>query len=488
MRPPPAGDPLVGQVVSARYRVVRLLGEGGMGQVFEAEQIAIEKKVALKVLKAELSLRADVVERFHREAVSACRIKHPNVVDVFDLGQLADGRFYLAMELLEGRDLAQLLAESAPLSPARGVDLALQICRALAAAHKAGVVHRDLKPENIYLHRTPDGDEVAKIVDFGIAQLRAPQKEAPAKVDGARHRRLTVEGAVVGTPEYMAPEQAKGLPIDQRVDIYAVGAMLYEMFVGRPPFTANTLMHILALQMSDDPPLPMCKANVHLEISPELEQVIMRALAKNPDERYASMAALIDAINSVPRTALSQFPTPLMRRKDAMSLTELSADAGGQGAERDLRLRETIDTAVVSQRSRRRPSATPGWLKVALAVSGVLVFALGWIAASRLFGGHAGPAPGATVARSPDAPIPAVALPLAAPTAVPLPEAAPAASPSVAAPATSASTAPKAVARAGRGTGVAAPTPASKLQATSLPTVEHCYETIGTVRREVPCP
>jgi serine/threonine-protein kinase len=268
--------------------------------------------------------------------------------------------------------------------------------------------------------------------------------------------------------------------------------MLYEMFTGRPPFVGNTLMHIMALQMSDDPPLPMSKVNVHLAISPELEQIIMRALAKNPDERHASMSELIDAINSVPRTALSQFPTPLMRRKDAMPVADLVVPVGGREAGRDPRLRETIDSAVVSQPGQRRPSPTPVWVKVALAVAGVLVFALGWAVSLRLFGGHVDmvltvPPRPAAVATTDLVPIPA---PLPSPMAVP------SASPSVSVPpsalaSASASAKPKPGAHSGRGPGAAAaepPTPDERPHATALPTVEHCYETVGTVRREVPCP
>ncbi|HKQ68169.1 MAG TPA: serine/threonine-protein kinase, partial [Polyangiaceae bacterium] len=253
--PPPGpkadGDPLIGTVVAGRYRVLRQLGEGGMGNVYRAVQESIEKKVALKVLKSEYSSSPDMVVRFHREAVSACRIKHPNVVDVFDLGQLEDGRFYIAMDLLEGRDLSQVLHSSGPLSPSRGVNLALQICRALNAAHQSGIVHRDLKPENVFLHRTSDGDEIVKIVDFGIAHLLAhgpdrpppPAKAAEAEVGD---HKLTNVGTVFGTPEYMAPEQAAGGDIDHRADIYATGIILYKMFTGQTPFAGSSFLEILA--------------------------------------------------------------------------------------------------------------------------------------------------------------------------------------------------------------------------------------------------
>ncbi|HEV8247933.1 MAG TPA: serine/threonine-protein kinase, partial [Polyangiaceae bacterium] len=197
-------DPLIGTTVAGRYKVIKPLGEGGMGQVYLAEHVAIEKRIALKVLHAEYAHKGDIVARFQQEAISASRIKHPNVLDVFDFGQLDNGCFYLAMEFLEGNDLADEIQKNRVLEPHRGLRFALQICRALAAAHAKGVVHRDMKPENVFLQRTGDGEEIVKIVDFGIAQLRTNEEAAA----GAKQRRLTRTGMIFGTPEYMAPEQA----------------------------------------------------------------------------------------------------------------------------------------------------------------------------------------------------------------------------------------------------------------------------------------
>src|SRR5262245_3857539 len=215
-------DPLIGTTVAGRYKVIKPLGEGGMGQVYLAEHVAIQKRLALKVLRPEYAHKGDIVRRFQQEAISASRIKHPNVLDVFDFGQLENGCFYLAMEFLEGNDLADELARRRVFDPVTGIRIALQICRALGAAHANGVVHRDLKPENVFLQRTSDGEEVVKIVDFGIAQLRDnEQAERESK-----QRRLTRTGMVFGTPEYMAPEQAEGQHADQRADVYALGVML----------------------------------------------------------------------------------------------------------------------------------------------------------------------------------------------------------------------------------------------------------------------
>jgi eukaryotic-like serine/threonine-protein kinase len=289
-------DPLLGTLVAGRYRVQRLLGEGGMGQVYLAEHEAIEKKVAIKILRHEFSSKADIVARFQREAVSASRIKHPNVLDVFDFGQLDDGRSFLAMEFLEGNDLADELTRHQVVDPYRGVRIALQICRALGAAHARGVVHRDLKPENVFLQRLVDGDEIVKIVDFGIAQLRTNEQVAESE---PKRRRLTRTGMIFGTPEYMAPEQAVGKHADLRADIYALGIIMYEMFTSAVPFTGDTFMGVLTAHLNQPMP-PMRDVNVELAISSELQAVIEKALAKDPDQRFQSMNELGRALVATP--------------------------------------------------------------------------------------------------------------------------------------------------------------------------------------------
>src|SRR5688572_30491489 len=289
-------NPLIGALVSGRYRVQRLLGEGGMGQVYLAEHEAIEKKIALKVLRPEYSLKPDIVARFQQEAISASRIKHPNVLDVFDFGRLDNDCFFLAMEYLEGNDLADEIVKHRMLDPLRGLRFALQVCRALAAAHGRGVVHRDLKPENVSLQRTADGEVIVKIVDFGIAQLRSNEEAAATE---PKRRRLTRTGMIFGTPEYMAPEQAGGRNADLRVDVYALGVIMYEMFTGAVPFTGDTFVGVLTRQLNDPPP-HMVTVCPDLKISPELQAVIMTALAKQPEQRHQSMSAFSQAILDTP--------------------------------------------------------------------------------------------------------------------------------------------------------------------------------------------
>lgn len=291
-----SGDPLVGTTVAGRYKVIKLLGEGGMGQVYLAEHSAIEKRIALKVLRAEYAHKGEIVTRFQQEAISASRIKHPNVLDVFDFGQLENGCFYLAMEYLEGNDLADELQRSRVLTAPRALPIAMQICRALSAAHAKGVVHRDMKPENVFLQRTADGEEIVKIVDFGIAQLKPSNEEAAA---ASTHRRLTRTGMIFGTPEYMAPEQASGKHADLRCDVYAVGIILFELFTGAVPFTGDTFLGVLTKHLNEVAPT-MRAVYPDVQVSPELEAVVERALAKDPAHRYQNMNELAAALAATP--------------------------------------------------------------------------------------------------------------------------------------------------------------------------------------------
>ena len=303
-------DPLVGQLVGGRYRVIKRIGEGGMGMVYIAEHEAIEKKLAIKVLKDQYATREDVVARFQQEAKSASRVKHEGVLEVFDFGRTEDNRFYIAMELLDGRDLAFVLEKEQRLVPMRAVRVAVQVARALAAAHGKGIVHRDLKPENIFVRIGDDGREYIKIVDFGIAQLRAEGEDAAdpeAKVSG---RKLTKTGMIFGTPEYMSPEQASGKSIDQRVDVYALGIIMFEMLAGRTPFQGETFMAILTAHLTEPTPSLSATAHAGFVCSPELEEVVVRALAKKPTDRFRNMGDLVDALLATPEGSLDETLKP----------------------------------------------------------------------------------------------------------------------------------------------------------------------------------
>jgi serine/threonine-protein kinase len=304
-------EDLTGRVIAGRYNITRRIGEGGMGVVYAAVDTRLEKPVAIKVLKEDFAHRQDVVARFTQEAKSAARIKHENVLDVTDYGQTEDGSFYIAMELLVGTDLADVLQKNGSLPTDRAVNIMVQVTRALGAAHAKGIVHRDLKPENIFLVTADDGREVVKIVDFGIAQMKDISDA------GGGGKKLTRTGMIFGTPEYMSPEQAAGKPIDQRVDIYAVGVILYEVFAGRVPFVGDTFMGILTQHMFEMPP-PIRSLRPDADLPADLEAIIAKALAKDPAHRYQSMQELTDDLVRLrdglrPSAVGAVIPGPAMR-------------------------------------------------------------------------------------------------------------------------------------------------------------------------------
>jgi serine/threonine protein kinase len=310
---------LVGVELDGRYRIEKQIGEGGMGVVFLARHMVIEKPVAIKVLRAEVATDEGVVKRFVQEARAASRIGHPNIIDVTDFGTTKDGLTYQVMEYLEGKTLARLLAEEGTLDLPRALNIMAQMARALGAAHKKGIVHRDLKPENVFLMERDGRSDFVKIVDFGIAKVQPPEG------DGASPR-LTRVGTVFGTPEYMSPEQASGrTDVDLRADIYALGVILYEMLCGRVPHRGDTTVRTLAMQMLDEP-MPMREARPDLEITDDQEGVVLRSLAKKRDKRYQDMAEFLNALEDV--TTHTELDLPkVMEEERRLSGEQLSQRA-----------------------------------------------------------------------------------------------------------------------------------------------------------------
>jgi serine/threonine-protein kinase len=311
-----APDALVGATLDNRYRVLRLLGEGGMGRVYEGEHLLIERRVAIKVLREDFTRRPDVVERFRREAKSASRIGHPNIVDVLDFGEAPNGASYFVMELLQGEDLADVLSRYGQLPPERAVLIAFQCCHALAAAHDKGVVHRDMKPENVFLVEREGAPDFVKLVDFGVAKM----SELDALKEGSG--KLTRTGVIFGTPEYMSPEQAAGHAPDHRADIYALGITLYELLTGRVPFEGASFMSVLTKHANKALP-PLRELNPNVNASPELEAVVLRALTKDREARFQTMRELAQALEAVP-----EMP-PLPFRLSATSQPRLSPSSPG---------------------------------------------------------------------------------------------------------------------------------------------------------------
>jgi serine/threonine protein kinase len=283
-REPHLADPLLGRLIADRYRVIELLGRGGMGVVYKAEHARIGKVLALKLLTGELTRDAGQLARFKREAEMSSRLSHPNTVQVFDFGE-ADGLAYLAMEYVRGRDLGVVVSEAGRLDSTRTMRIVIQICSSLAEAHDKGIVHRDLKPENIMIVPSPAGEDVAKVLDFGLAKLRESSELSD----------VTSSGAIVGTPYYMAPEQIRGEGVTPACDVYALGALLYACLTGTVPFDAATPMGVFTRHLTEAPQPPNVRVPA-LGLSKTFERIIMVALAKNPSERFASAAALQGAL------------------------------------------------------------------------------------------------------------------------------------------------------------------------------------------------
>jgi len=285
-----------GTVLAERYRIHDLVGRGGMGAVYRAEHLALGNTVAVKVLRASHGAHADMVRRFQREAVAASQIRHPGIVEVTDFGRTPDGRFYLAMELVEGETLARRLARLGPFPPAEAMSLVRELARALGAAHARGIYHRDIKPENVLL--TPDGS--AKLADFGIARL----------TEGPRDARETAAGVIFGTPQYMSPEQAAGQRQDGRCDVYALGVLLFELLTGAPPYLGASATHVLAAHLLS--PVPRLPAQgPHGALAPALADLVGRMMAKNAAERPSTMGEVEAALEAV--LAGHELPPPVPR-------------------------------------------------------------------------------------------------------------------------------------------------------------------------------
>jgi len=283
----------LGKIVDGRYRVLEVIGRGGMGVVYRVEHIRMGKMAAMKVLHRDLAQDPEVIARFEREATSVSKLDHPHTVQVFDFGT-AGGALYLIMELIRGQDLARIIDRDGPMPWARAAPLLAQICGALQEAHELHIIHRDLKPENVLITRASGGAgaggrDYAKVLDFGLAKL---------ELSGSAPKRETQRQAIVGTPYFMSPEQIRGDEVDARTDIYSLGALMFELLTGEHLYTGSTAVGVLTKHLTAEPDAPSMRAP-KMGIPPAVDHLCRKALARDPDQRWRSAAAFAAAIEEV---------------------------------------------------------------------------------------------------------------------------------------------------------------------------------------------
>ncbi|MBC8132906.1 MAG: protein kinase [Deltaproteobacteria bacterium] len=347
VRDPQTGDQLLGKVIAGNFRIARLIGSGAMGNVYQAEQLSLGKEVAVKVLHPHLMSDEKLVRRFQREAKSASRLNHPNSIQIIDSGRDADGTLYIAMELLTGRDLSQIIRDEFPMPVPRITRIMSQVLSALDEAHAHGVIHRDLKPSNIMLIERRGEPDFVKVCDYGIAKAQLEESAADAQM------MLTIQGLVCGTPEYMSPEQARGEPLDGRTDLYSAAVILYHMVTGDIPFRAATPIGIVSRHLSETPAVPSARRQ-DPAIPPDLDDLILRGLAKSRELRPASAAIFREELENIGTGRVGR-----RLRGDSRTVPTRPQVAAGDG--------ETISLAAVTGPRRRGKTGKP------LAIALVLV-------------------------------------------------------------------------------------------------------------------
>ena len=420
---------MIGREIAGRYRMLAKLGEGGMGAVYRAEQISLKRTVAVKLLRPEVLGNQLLLRRFNAEAEAVAKLNHPNTVNIYDFGQDTDGALFIAMEFIEGRSLRSVIQAEAPLPPRRALAIATQVAASLTDAHTHAIVHRDLKPDNVMLQDRGRERDVARVLDFGIAKLRDDTR--------ATQMQMTQQGDMLGTPQYMAPEQIRAEAIDGRTDIYALGCLLYEMVTGRLPHEAATVLALLSKHLIEHP-VPPSQRRPDLGLPAALDHLILAAMAKDPRSRPPTMdayseqiAALLHALPPDPRgasrpaggPALGSLPTVVTGISSATppraANTPPGAASGGAsrympGAANEAYLPPSPPVAAQPPGAAPRsgPSAPPSRKLVMLVVAGMVV--LGGGIAALVIADHArgptsgpanDPAPSDAAVVSHDAPI-----------------------------------------------------------------------------------
>ena len=317
---------LIGSIIADRYLVLAKLGEGGMGQVYLAEHVKMGRKSPVKVMNPGTVNDADAISRFNREAANASRISHQHAAQVYDFGETPDGLIYLAMEYVEGEPLTDILARDGALPPERAGEIVRQTAEALQVAHDLGIVHRDLKPDNIMLAKFRDGSDCVKVVDFGIA-----------KAAGVEAQKVTRTGLVIGTPEYMSPEQIAGDPLDARSDIYSLGLVAYNILTGRLPFNSKTAQESVIMRLTE-PPMRLAQTRPQIAWTPAVQQVMDKALQRDAALRYASasefgraLSAAVQGLSSATQPGMSEVMPESDVRVPATRVAEVARVRGPAG-------------------------------------------------------------------------------------------------------------------------------------------------------------
>lgn len=356
-----ATDPLLGAVLAGRFRLLEPLGRGGMGRVYLADQIAMKRRVAVKVIRAETMSetgdRLDLVRRFQREALAASRLQHPNTVRIFDYGNSDDGLLFIAMELLVGPTLTKLLRREKRLLPERAVRVAVQVCKSLSEAHAQGIVHRDLKPDNIILTDVAGERDFVKVLDFGIAKVAMPGSDSA----------LTISGVVIGTPTYMAPEQGRGQPVSPATDLYSLGVILYHCLTGREPFTGDTPLAVM-MKHAQEPVPSLVVDGFPPDVPPALERVVLSMLAKRPEDRPGPALEVARLLEASLHDTTVRFGTPELPEQATVALPQILIPA------REVQL----PTEVAAERPRSHWKAWLVLLALLLGVGGAWLVASTW--------------------------------------------------------------------------------------------------------------
>ncbi len=376
-----------GDIIVGKYRVEQVIGRGGMGCVLRARHLGLDEPVAIKILKPTMLDVDGMVTRFVREARAASKIKSPHVVRVTDVDTLEAGLPYMVMEYLEGVDLSAYRKKRGPLPIEEAVGYVTEACEAIAEAHTLGIVHRDLKPANLFLAERRDKPRIVKVLDFGISKIENPDEQDTTKT-----------GTMMGSPKYMSPEQMMSMrTVDGRADIWALGAILYDLFTGRPPFVAESTPKICALVLNEDPQPP---SKLRPELSPELDAIVLRCLEKNPDKRFSSVSELVQALAPFgPNASQASMIAPANASRSSLEAEAVTSLTQGN-------TEAAWDRGVAPPPARRKGVMIAGALGLVLAIAGVALV----LSQSNAPGGTpaAMPAP-ATATATATAPAPATA-------------------------------------------------------------------------------